>query len=64
MDFDEVRRIYQIGDDIRNIDWRVTARTGEAHTKLFKEERERPVFVLLDQMPGMFFGTAQKYLNR
>jgi uncharacterized protein (DUF58 family) len=60
MDFDE-SRIYQIGDDIRNIDWRVTARTGEAHTKLFKEERERPVFVLLDQMPGMFFGTAEVF---
>jgi len=60
MDFDE-SRIYQIGDDIRNIDWRVTARTGQAHTKLFKEERERPVFVLLDQMPGMFFGTAQMF---
>jgi uncharacterized protein (DUF58 family) len=60
MDFDE-SRIYQIGDDIRNIDWRVTARTGEAHTKVFKEERERPVFVLLDQMPGMFFGTAEVF---
>ena len=60
MDFDEVR-LYQIGDDIRNIDWRVTARTGEAHTKLFKEERERPVFVVLDQMPSQFFGTAQVF---
>lgn len=60
MDFDE-SRIYQIGDDIRNIDWRVTARTGEAHTKIFKEERERPVFVLLDQMPSMFFGTAEVF---
>ncbi len=60
MDFDEVR-LYQNGDDIRNIDWRVTARTGEAHTKLFKEERERPVFVVLDQMPSMFFGTASAF---
>jgi len=60
MDFDEVR-MYQIGDDIRNIDWKVTARTGEAHTKLFKEERERPVFVVLDQMPNMFFGTAKVF---
>lgn len=60
MDFDEVR-MYQIGDDIRNIDWKVTARTGEAHTKLFKEERERPVFVVLDHMPSMFFGTAQAF---
>jgi len=60
MDFDEVR-MYQAGDDIRNIDWKVTARTGKAHTKLFKEERERPVFVLIDQMPSMFFGTAQVF---
>jgi len=60
MDFDEVR-MYQIGDDIRNIDWKVTARTGEAHTKLFKEERERPVFVVLDHSPNMFFGTAQVF---
>ncbi|MBV1908495.1 MAG: DUF58 domain-containing protein [Kangiellaceae bacterium] len=60
MDFDEVR-MYQIGDDIRNIDWKVTARTGEAHTKLFKEERERPVFVVLDHMPNMFFGTTKAF---
>lgn len=60
MDFDE-SRLYQIGDDIRNIDWKVTARTGDAHTKLFKEERERPVFVVLDQMPSMFFGTTQAF---
>lgn len=60
MDFDEVR-MYQIGDDIRNIDWKVTARTGEAHTKLFKEERERPVFVVLDHTPNMFFGTANAF---
>ncbi|WP_196137828.1 DUF58 domain-containing protein [Aliikangiella sp. G2MR2-5] len=60
MDFDEVR-LYQIGDDIRNIDWKVTARTGDAHTKLFKEERERPVFVVLDHMPSMFFGTRSVF---
>jgi len=60
MDFDEVR-MYQIGDDIRNIDWKVTARTGEAHTKLFKEERERPVFVILDHTPNMFFGTQKVF---
>ncbi len=60
MDFDEVR-MYQIGDDIRNIDWKVTARTGEAHTKLFKEERERPVFVVLDHTAPMFFGTAKAF---
>lgn len=56
MDFDEVR-IYQPGDDIRAMDWRVTARTGQPHTKLFREERERPVFFLVDQSPTMQFGT-------
>jgi uncharacterized protein (DUF58 family) len=56
IDFDEVRS-YQPGDDIRAIDWRVTARTGNAHTKLFHEERERPVLVAVDQRPGMFFGS-------
>ncbi len=44
MEFDEVRH-YQTGDDVRAIDWRVTARTGKTHTKLFREEIERPVLV-------------------
>lgn len=57
IDFEEVRS-YQAGDDIRSIDWRVTARTGQAHTKLFREERERPVLVVVDQRPGMFFGSS------
>ena len=56
MEFDEVRT-YQPGDDVRTIDWRVTARTGKAHTKLFQEERERPVLVVLDLRPSMLFGT-------
>lgn len=56
IDFDEVRG-YQPGDDIRAIDWRVTARTGSAHTKLYHEERERPVLVAIDQRAGMFFGS-------
>lgn len=56
MDFDEVRR-YQPGDDIRNMDWRVTARTGKPHTKLYHEERERPVYFILDFNPAMFFGS-------
>lgn len=56
IDFSEVRA-YQAGDDIRNMDWRVTARTGKPHTKLFIEERERPVYLLIDQTPSMFFGT-------
>ncbi len=47
MEFDEVRH-YQTGDDIRAIDWRVTARTGKTHTKLFREEIERPVLIATD----------------
>jgi uncharacterized protein (DUF58 family) len=57
IDFEEVRS-YQPGDDIRTIDWRVTARTGSAHTKLFREERDRPVLVVIDQRSGMFFGSS------
>jgi uncharacterized protein (DUF58 family) len=57
IDFEEVRT-YQPGDDIRTIDWRVTARTGSAHTKLFREERERPVLVVVDQRNSMFFGSS------
>ncbi len=56
MDYQE-SRIYQPGDDLRSIDWRVTARTGKPHTKLYEEERERPVILFLDLNPGMFFGT-------
>ena len=50
-------RCYQPGDDIRNMDWRVTARTGTPHTKIYHEERERPVVVVVDLGPTMFFGT-------
>lgn len=56
VDFVESRN-YQPGDDIRNMDWRVTARTGRAHTKVFQEERERPVLIVLDAGPSLFFGT-------
>lgn len=56
MEFAECRR-YQSGDDIRNIDWRVTARTGKAHTKLFAAERERPVLLGVDMRPPMSFAT-------
>lgn len=58
MDFEEVR-LYQPGDDIRSIDWRVTARTQVAHTKIFREERERPVFMLVDQRSPLFFGSTR-----
>jgi uncharacterized protein (DUF58 family) len=60
MDYAE-SRAYHPGDDVRHIDWRVTARTGQPHTKLFIEERERPVFLLLDFSPGMFFGTRGSF---
>jgi uncharacterized protein (DUF58 family) len=56
MDYLESRH-YQAGDDIRNMDWRVTARAGRPHVKLYEEERERPVVVLVDLGPSMFFGT-------
>lgn len=60
MEFDEARH-YQPGDDIRAIDWRVTARTGKTHTKIYREERERPVFVVVDYMRSMHFGTEYLY---
>ena len=60
MEFAE-SRIYQPGDDVRSIDWRVTARTGRPHTKLFQEERERPVILLVDLGASMFFGTRTAY---
>lgn len=60
MEFDE-SRIYQAGDDIRNMDWRVTARTGNAHTKVFCEERERPVLLWLDLNKSMMFATRNKF---
>ncbi|EED35498.1 ATPase [Luminiphilus syltensis NOR5-1B] len=56
VEFDEVRQ-YAAGDDVRSIDWRVTARSGTAHTKLFHEERERPVLVAVDQRQTMKFGS-------
>lgn len=60
MEFAEARA-YQPGDDVRAIDWRVTARTGQAHTKLFQEERERPVHILLDLRAMMQFGTRVRF---
>jgi uncharacterized protein (DUF58 family) len=56
MEFDEVRH-YQNGDDIRAIDWRVTARTGITHTKIFREEVERPVLIATDLSSPMHFGS-------
>ena len=56
MDFAEVRN-YQAGDEIRHMEWRVTARTGRPHIKLYQEERERPIIILMDFNPSMYFGT-------
>lgn len=56
MEFDESRP-YQPGDDPRSIDWRVTARSTGAYTKLFREERERPVLIVTDLRSNMHFAT-------
>lgn len=56
MAFDETR-LYQPGDDVRRIDWRVTARTDKTHSKVFKEERERPLFISVDYRSTMTFAT-------
>jgi uncharacterized protein (DUF58 family) len=56
VDFEE-HRAYQPGDDIRTIDWRVTARTGRPFTKVFREERERPVIIGVDQSSSTYFGS-------
>jgi len=60
LEFDEVRP-YQPGDDVRAIDWRVTARRGRPHTKLFREERERPLMLMADLHPGMYFGSREQF---
>lgn len=60
MDFAESRP-YQPGDDVRTIDWRVTARSGKVHTKVFQEEREKPVLIWLDLRPSMFFATRGRF---
>ena len=57
-DFEEIRR-YLPGDDIRSIDWRVTARTGKPHLRVFTEERDRPVILVVDQRRSMFFGSRR-----
>lgn len=62
MSFSEVRD-YQYGDDVRNIDWNVTARTGTPHVKIFEEEREMTVMLLIDMSPSAFFGTVNQLKN-
>ncbi len=60
MEFDEVRS-YQPGDDTRSIDWRATARRGKPYTKLYREERERPVLLCVDLRASQFFATRGVY---
>lgn len=56
MDFSEARN-YQAGDEVRHMEWRMTARTGRPHVKVYQEERERPVLLMVDFSPSMYFGT-------
>jgi len=56
--FDELRR-YLPGDDIRAMDWKVTARTGKPHVRVFTEERDRPTLIVVDQRINMFFGSVR-----
>jgi uncharacterized protein (DUF58 family) len=58
LNFEEIRR-YLPGDDIRNMDWRVTARLQKPHVRVYTEERDRPCLLVVDQRLGMFFGTRR-----
>ena len=60
LDFSEVRE-YQAGDDVRSIDWKVTARSGKPHTKVYQEEQERPFLIAVDLRASMRFGTRVAY---
>ncbi|WP_044400882.1 DUF58 domain-containing protein [Lacinutrix sp. Hel_I_90] len=62
MTFSEVRQ-YQYGDDVRNIDWNVTARTNEPHIKVFEEERELTMLLMVDVSGSELFGTDQQFKN-
>lgn len=60
MEYAESRE-YIAGDDARHIDWRVTARSGRPHTKLFQAERERMTVLVADTAPGLYFGTRVRF---
>ena len=60
MTFSEVRQ-YQFGDDVRNIDWNVTARTNEPHVKVFEEERELTMMLMADVSGSKLFGTQNQF---
>ena len=59
LNFEELRH-YRPGDDIRTLDWKVTNRTGKPHVRVYSEEKERPVLILVDQRINMFFGSQVK----
>lgn len=59
LNFEELRR-YQPGDDIRTMDWKVTARTRHAHVRVYTEEKDRAVLLVVDQRINMFFGTRER----
>ena len=60
MEYAESRE-YANGDDARHIDWRLTARTGRPHTKLFQAERERLTLIVADTAPTLYFGTRTRF---
>lgn len=60
LNFEELRR-YLTGDDVRTIDWKVTARTRTPHVRVYSEEKDRKVLLLVDQRISMFFGTRDKF---
>jgi len=57
LNFEELRH-YAVGDDVRTIDWKVTARTGAPYVRVYTEERDRPVLLIVDQRMSMFFGSS------
>lgn len=59
LNFEELRR-YQTGDDVRNMDWKVTARTRRPHVRVYTEEKDRSILIIVDQRINMFFGTKDK----
>ena len=59
LDFEE-SRMYQAGDDLRYMNWRLTARSGEPYMKVFREERQPGIFIVVDRRPSMRFGTKKR----
>jgi uncharacterized protein (DUF58 family) len=59
LDFEELRE-YVVGDDIRDVDWRASARTGSTHVRIYSEERDRPVWILVSQRQSMYFGSRDR----